>query len=109
HPLDRYASEIRRFSNATAATCMERGERAEVILGGVVAVYQERPMKSGQGKYAFFTLEDQSGQIEFMVSARKVEEYRELLSREEPLLVTGTVDAPWGEGETARERLKFID
>ena len=50
HPLDRYASEIRRFTNATAANCTEKGERAEVILAGVVAVYQERPMKNGQGK-----------------------------------------------------------
>jgi DNA polymerase-3 subunit alpha len=66
-------------------------------------------MKNGQGKYAFFTLEDRSGQIEFIVNARKVEEYRELLSRDEPLLVTGTVDTPFGEGETARERLRFND
>jgi len=109
HPLDRYASEIRRYANATAATSIEKGERAEVILGGVVAAYQERPMKNGQGKYAFFTLEDLSGQIEFIVQAKKLEEYRELLSRDEPLLVTGVVEAPWGEGETVRERLKFID
>ena len=32
-----------------------------------------------------------------------------MLSRDEPMLVTGVVDAPWGEGETARERLKFVD
>jgi DNA polymerase III subunit alpha len=109
HPLDRYLSEIRRFTNATAANCTEKGERAEVILAGVVAVYQERPMKNGQGKYAFFTLEDQSGQIEYIVNSKKVEEYREILSRDEPLLVTGTVDTPFGEGETARERLRFLD
>jgi len=109
HPLDRYASEIRRFTNATAANCTEKGERAEVILGGVVAVYQERPMKNGQGKYAFFTLEDHSGQIEYIVNSKKVEEYREILSKDEPLLVTGTVDTPFGEGETARERLRFLD
>jgi DNA polymerase-3 subunit alpha len=109
HPLDRYASEIRRYANATVATATERGERAEVILGGVVAAYQERPMKSGQGKIAFFTLEDLTGQIELFVNSKKVDEYRELLSRDEPLLVTGVVDTPFGEGETARERLKFID
>jgi DNA polymerase-3 subunit alpha len=109
HPLERYTSEIRRYANTTAATATDKGERAEVILGGVVAAYQERPMKSGQGKYAFFTLEDQSGQIEFIVQAKKLEEYRDLLSRDEPLLVTGVVEAPYGEGETVRERLKFID
>jgi DNA polymerase-3 subunit alpha len=109
HPLDRYQGEIRRYTNATAANCTQKGERAEVILAGVVAVYQERPMKNGQGKYAFFTLEDHTGQIEYMVGAKKVEEYRDILSRDEPLLVTGTVDTPFGEGETARERLRFLD
>ncbi len=109
HPLDRYAGEIRRFTNATAANCTEKGERAEVVLAGVVTNYQERPMKNGQGKYAFLTLEDHSGQIELIVNSRKVEEYRDLLSRDEPLLVTGSVDTPFGEGETARERLRFLD
>jgi DNA polymerase-3 subunit alpha len=109
HPLDRYAGEIRRFTNATAANCTEKGERAEVVLAGVVSSYQERPMKNGQGKYAFLTLEDQTGQIEMIVNARKVEEFRELLSRDEPLLVTGTVDSPFGDGEAARERLRFLD
>jgi DNA polymerase-3 subunit alpha len=109
HPLDRYLGEIRRYTNATAANCTDKGERAEVILGGVVTAFQERSMKSGQGKYAFFTLEDHSGQIELIVNSRKLDEYRELLSKDEPLLVTGTVDTPFGEGETARERLRFID
>jgi DNA polymerase-3 subunit alpha len=109
HPLDRYVSEIRRYANATVATATERGERAEVILGGVVAAYQERPMKNGQGKIAFFTLEDLTGQIELFVASKKVDEYRELLSRDEPLLVTGTVDTPFGDGEAARERLRFMD
>jgi DNA polymerase III subunit alpha len=109
HPLDRYAGEIRRFTTATCANCLEKGERAEVMLAGVVAVYQEKPMKSGNGKIAYFTLEDHSGQMEYFVSAKKVDEYRELLSRDEPLLVTGVVEAPFGEGETVRERLRFID
>ncbi len=70
-------------------TAPQKGERAEVVLAGVVTNYQERPMKNGQGKYAFLTLEDHSGQIELIVNSRKVEEYRDLLSRDEPLLVTG--------------------
>src|SRR5262249_17931698 len=109
HPLDRFGSEIRRFANATAANCFEKGERAEVILAGVVAVYQERPMKNGTGKYAFFTLEDQSGQVEFIVNNRKLEEHRAVPSSAVPLLVYGPVEAPFGEGETVRERLRFND
>src|SRR6266540_3533633 len=109
HPLDRYMGESRRFTTATCANGLEKGERAEVVLAGVVAVYQEKPMKSGAGKIAYFTLEDHTGQMEFFVSMKKVDEYRELLGRDEPVLVTGVVEAPYGEGETVRERLRFID
>jgi DNA polymerase-3 subunit alpha len=109
HPLDRFASEIKRFTNTSARACFEKGERAEVILAGVVTSYQERPMKNGNGKYAFMTLEDHTGQVEYIVNSKKVDDYRELLSGDEPLLVTGTVDAPFGEGESVRERLRFLD
>ena len=61
HPLDRYTGEIRRFTTATCANCMEKGERAEVILAGVINGFVERPMKSGMGKIAYFSLEDQTG------------------------------------------------
>jgi len=109
HPLDRFATEIKRFTTAFARNCFEKGERAEVILAGVVTSYQERPMKNGTGKYAFMTLEDHTGQVEYIVNSKKVDDYRELLSGDEPLLVTGLVDAPFGDGEAARERLRFMD
>ncbi|MEO8213517.1 MAG: DNA polymerase III subunit alpha, partial [Myxococcales bacterium] len=109
HPLDRFAGEIRRFTTATTANCMDKGVRAEVTLAGVVVDFQERSMKSGNGKYAFFKLEDQTGQIEFMVGSKKLDDYRDILTRDDPLLVTGTVDAPFGEGEAVRERLRFND
>ncbi len=109
HPLDRFSGELRRFANAITANCTERGGRAEVILGGVVSDYQERQIKSGTGKYAFFKLEDQHGQIEFHVASSKLEEYRDVLTKGDPLLVTGTVDVPWGDAENPRERLRFVD
>ena len=55
------------------------------------------------------TLEDHYGQIELIVNSKKVEEYRDILSKDEPLLVYATVDAPFGDGEAARERLRFND
>ncbi len=108
HPLDRYVGDLRRFANANTANCMERGPGAEVTVGGVVCDFQERMAKSGSGKYAFFKLEDQYGQVEFMVGNNPLTEFRDVLVSGEPLLVTGKVDAPWGEGETVRERVRFF-
>ncbi len=108
HPLDRFAGELRRFANATTVTCVERGPRAEVVLGGVVCDFQERMAKSGSGKYAFFKLEDAHGQIEVQVGTQKLALARDLLTGGEPLLVTATVDTPFGDGEAARDRLRFV-
>ena len=71
--------------------------------------FQERPIKNGTGKYAFFKLEDQLGQIELHVASAKLEQYREVLTKGDPLLVTGTVDVPYGDSESPRERLRFVD
>jgi DNA polymerase-3 subunit alpha len=109
HPLDRFGSELKRFANANTANCVERGARAEVTLGGVVCDFQERMAKSGSGKYAFFKLEDQYGQIEVQVGNQKLGDHRLTLTSGEPLLVTALVDTPFGEGEMARERLRFLD
>jgi DNA polymerase III subunit alpha len=109
HPLDRFGGELKRFANANTANCVERGPRAEVTLGGVVCDFQERMAKSGTGKYAFFKLEDQYGQIEVQVGNQKLGDFRLTLTSGEPLLVNAMVDTPFGDGETARERLRFID
>jgi DNA polymerase-3 subunit alpha len=108
HPLDRFATAIRRFANAITTNATSRGPRAEVTIGGIASNYQERPTKTGNGRFAFFTLEDQHGQIEFMVGSAKVNDYRDVLASGEPLLVTGTVDTPFGDGEVVRERLRFM-
>jgi len=100
--------ELKRFANAITTIALNAA-RAEVILGGVVSEYQERVIKNGTGKYAFFKLEDQFGTIEFHVASAKLNDYREVLTSGEPLLINGTVDAPFGEGESARERLRFMD
>jgi len=108
HPLDRFKGEVRRFCNATTANATQRGPRADVVLGGVVAEFQERTAKSG-AKYAFFKLEDQHGQIEFIVRTQKLNEYRDILKSGDPLLVNGQVDTPFGDGQAVRERLLFSD
>jgi DNA polymerase-3 subunit alpha len=108
HPLDRFAGELKRYANTNTSVCMERGAGAEVVMGGVVCDFQERMAKSGSGKYAFFKLEDQLGQVDFMVGNQRLTEFREVLTSGEPLLVSGTVDAPFGEGEAVRERLRFV-
>ena len=101
HPLDRFAQELNRYTNATTATLEnivsnQRG-RFEVRIGGVVASLREKPARSG-GRNAFFYIEDLKGQVEVLCFARTYAECEEVLKRDEPVLLTGSARLE-GEGE----------
>jgi DNA polymerase-3 subunit alpha len=90
HPLDGYKEELKRFCNANSATVSNCAEGASIALGGMVEDYRERTTKTG-GKIAFFQLDDPYGRVEVIVRQRAVEQCRELLQTDAPLLVTGVV------------------
>ncbi|MCS6799887.1 MAG: DNA polymerase III subunit alpha [Myxococcota bacterium] len=92
HPLDRWASELRRFCTATTATLGAFPEGAEVTVGGLVEDFRERNARRG-GRVAFFVLDDGHGRVEVVVRSRQLEAtgVRALLGRGDPVLVRGTV------------------
>src|SRR5207253_9320512 len=78
HPLDRYAQDLRKFTNATTTTLRMRGAelppgdgqrngrpdpRPPVRPGGVIHSLRLRNSKTG-GRYATFVLEDKAGAAE---------------------------------------------
>ena len=91
HPLDRYREEVERFSDATSETIVGREHRAQVRMAGVVTGLRERPLKSGEGRMAFFQLEDVMGETEVVVYAKKYAELEAVLGSDDPILVTGVV------------------
>jgi DNA polymerase-3 subunit alpha len=92
HPLDGFREELKRFCNANSATLSNCSEGTTVSLGGMVEDYRERNTKTG-GKMAFFQLDDPFGRVEVIVRQRAVEQCRELLQSDLPLLITGVVRA----------------
>ena len=105
HPLDRYRADLSRYANATTAD-FAQGLRApgEASVGGVVAAYRERATRRGDGKLAFFQLEDVFGQLEVMVFPKTFEKVREILVSDEPLLCSGKV-VDEGEGDQHNWRM----
>jgi DNA polymerase-3 subunit alpha len=89
HPLDRYGDDLRKFTSHSLAELPEARTRGEVVVGGIVAEYRERPLRSGDGRLAFLTLEDLTGKAEVMVSSKLLAEVRDVLQSGEPLVVTG--------------------
>jgi DNA polymerase-3 subunit alpha len=92
HPLDRYATELKRFCNATTESISTLPEGARVTIGGSVEGYRVRPTKSG-GKIAFFTLEDALGRVEVVVRPKMLDApgVADTLAAGEPVVVTGDV------------------
>jgi len=92
HPLDRYASELRRICNATTASIAECDNGAEVSIGGTIEGFRRRPTKTG-GQIGFVQIEDSLGGVEFVVGDRllKDEALVAILESKEPVLLTGKV------------------
>lgn len=91
HPLDRYADDLRRYSSHNIAALSEVAERAEVEVGGLVADYRERPLRSGKGRMAIFKLEDQVGQVEVVCFSKPFALYESVLIADEPIMIGGRV------------------
>ena len=109
HPLDRYRADLSRYANAVTTDFAEgRRPAGEAAVGGVVSAYRERPTKRGDGKLAFFQLEDQSGQLEVVVFPKTFEKVRSVLISDEPLLCTGKV-VDEGEGDQHAWRMLLED
>jgi DNA polymerase-3 subunit alpha len=110
HPLDRYAQELKRYTNASIAGLEELGGRgaAEVVVGASVTAVRERPLKDGSGRMAFVAIEDLTGAVEMMVGARVYGMYEGLLKSEVPLLVKCSVSIDRDE-EAATVRVRCVE
>lgn len=106
HPLDRFASDIQRYANANTSQLAEFADTGQKVrVGGVVTEWKEKPTKSGNGRVAFFKLEDQFGKIEVVVFPKSLDRFREVLTSDEPVLCTGTVKE---EGDADKSSFKFL-
>ncbi len=91
HPLARHSDAIKRFSTCDTAGLMERADKEEVRVCGIVTGIKLLNTRKGD-RMAFVTLEDLSGFVEMVVFPETYTESAELLNSEEPLLIKGSVD-----------------
>jgi DNA polymerase-3 subunit alpha len=107
HPLDTYVADLPRLCTANTATLAAqlggagpgagggnfggRSRMVEVALGGVVVALRERPLKNGNGRMAFVTLEDLHGSCEVLVFSKVFADSEMYLKSDEPVLVRGAL------------------
>ncbi|HEX4474486.1 MAG TPA: DNA polymerase III subunit alpha [Polyangiaceae bacterium] len=95
HPLRRYGDKLSRIGALSASRMGDEKPWSVVTLAGMVENYQERLFKGGSGgKAAFFELEDMSGRVRAKLRSERIDLYGPLLTRGEPVLVSGKVSFP---------------
>ncbi|MEZ0311743.1 MAG: DNA polymerase III subunit alpha [Myxococcota bacterium] len=110
HPLDSYADDLPRIATTTTMALPSLAESRDVRFGGkgisiagIITQFRERPLKSGDGRMAFVTIEDLTGSCEVLVFSKVYAEYEQLLKGDDPVLVTGAVMVDHGGGKDADE------
>ena len=97
HPLERYAkgeAGLQKVGAAPLAECARMDDWAPVKIAGMVEGYREKIFKDGGGKMAFFELEDLTGRVNVKMRAREIDQYAQLLTSGEPVLIEGKVSFP---------------
>ncbi|MBW6512160.1 MAG: DNA polymerase III subunit alpha [Desulfuromonadaceae bacterium] len=91
HPLARHSATIKRFATCETSALIERADKEEVRVCGIVSGMKELTTKKGE-RMAFVTLEDLTGFVEIVVFPEVYAAAVELLKGEQPLLVSGELD-----------------
>lgn len=89
HPLDRYVEDAKKLGAGPTVELVNLRHNSEAQIVGIVAGLKERPMKTGDGRWAVVTLEDTFGQAEVLVFSKVYELAEPILKSGEPVLVRG--------------------
>jgi DNA polymerase-3 subunit alpha len=89
HPIARYAEELKEITDSSIADLKPTHDRTLIVAGLVVAL---RTMQTRRGdRMAFVTLDDRTGRLELAVFADLYTQYRELIAKDNLIVVEGQV------------------
>jgi len=88
HPIDEHLLELSQIAHARLAQL--RPQRGSQIAAGLLHGFRTMKSKT-EGTIAFLTLDDRSGRFEVFLSTREYEKYRDLIQKDEILIVECTV------------------
>ena len=89
HPIDEYEAEVRKFAPVRIADLRADKKGTQVLAGLVVAT---RTMKTKRGDtMAILQLDDRSARIEVTVYAETYNEHREMLGKDQIVIIEGSV------------------
>ncbi len=92
HPLDRFATEVSRFSKKSIADFIGEGKSTECRIAGIVTDFRARRTKKGD-LMGVFTLEDLTGAVETVVFPNSYPKFEPYMTADCPVLVSGRFES----------------
>jgi DNA polymerase III subunit alpha len=92
HPLDRFATEVSRFSKKSIAELVGEGKSVECRIAGIVTDFRTRRTKKGD-LMAVFMLEDLTGAVETVVFPNSYPKFEPYMTADRPILVSGRFES----------------
>lgn len=107
HPLQRYEHELTKFTTAKLAE-INTNRNQSIIIGGWVTAIKAIITKRGD-RMAVVTLEDNSGRLDITVFSEAYNTYRNLLNKDQLLIVEGEVSIDEYSGNTRLLARRILD
>jgi len=101
HPLQQYRDQIAHYATATVESLQERGDREEVVLGGIITNVKPFRSKKSNEPMAFLTLEDMTGTVAVTVFPSVFRDYAQNVKRDKIVILKGRT--------SCRERVREDD
>jgi DNA polymerase-3 subunit alpha len=108
HPLDRFMSEIERFSTCTVQGLSNLQDKSTVQVAGVIESLKLKRTKKGD-RMAILNLEDQTGAVEVVVFPEVFNTYSAYLKSDEPLLVKGTAEVDENSAKIISQEISSLE
>ncbi len=108
HPLDRFGTELARFSKKSVAELIGEGVGAECKVAGIVTEFRSRRTKKGD-LMAVFTLEDLTGAVEAVAFPSTYAKYASYLEGDTPVLVNGRFEVDENAAKIICSEIELLD
>lgn len=108
HPLDSYEAQIKKLTSHNTKNLGDLENKSVVKLCGIISALKQIKTKKGKDM-AFANFEDLAGTIEVIIFPSTFEKFQMILKGDEPLLVTGKIDANDEGVKVLAEEISNID
>ncbi len=108
HPLYSYQDKLLKVVTSTSAGLNNLPDKSQMVLGGVINDFKRKSTKKGN-LMVFITLEDLDGAVEVIAFPQVYEKHKELIRKEEIVIIEGRLDVAEGKTKLIAEGIFRLD